>query len=73
MEGICEFSRSKVKVKSTVGQKGADAVEQIKAKTGLENVATIPEGAPVTADFRTDRIRVFVDKDGNIKQAPRIG
>ena len=60
-------------LKSTVGQKGAAVVEQIKAKTGLENVATFPQGAPVTMDFRTDRIRVFVDEDGKVARAPRIG
>jgi hypothetical protein len=39
-----EFSR--VFLKSTVGQKGADVLEQIKAMTGFKNVEMIPQGDP---------------------------
>ena len=33
----------------------------------------VKEGMLVTMDFRNDRVRVWVDKNGIVKQAPRIG
>ena len=33
----------------------------------------IPEGSMVTMDFRTDRVRVFVDGQGKVAQAPHRG
>lgn len=31
------------------------------------------QGAMVTADFREDRVRIFVNEDGKVMKAPRIG
>lgn len=39
---------------------------------GFTNVRTIPDGSPVTLDYRTDRVRVFVDKNGIVTETPVI-
>lgn len=40
---------------------------------GFTNVVIIPDGSMVTMDFRMDRVRVFVDKDGIVVRTPRTG
>jgi hypothetical protein len=40
---------------------------------GLTNVVIVPEGSAVTADYRTDRVRIFVDKKGIVIEIPRTG
>ena len=40
---------------------------------GFTNVVAIPEGSIVTADYRTDRVRVFVDANGIVRSAPTVG
>ena len=37
------------------------------------NVVILPYGSIVTMDFRTDRVRIFVDEENKVKIAPRIG
>jgi len=39
---------------------------------GFRNVVQIKQGSPVTMDFRTDRVRVFVNNQGKVAQAPVI-
>ena len=34
---------------------------------------TVKEGSMVTMDYRTDRVRVFVDSKGIVKQTPTVG
>ncbi|KAL6063209.1 Potato proteinase inhibitor type I family protein [Balamuthia mandrillaris] len=36
-------------------------------------VVSIPQGAMVTADFREDRVRVYVNKAGKCIKTPRVG
>ncbi|CAF3497216.1 unnamed protein product [Rotaria sp. Silwood1] len=55
-----------------IGTNGEDAVKIIKQETGFSSVMTIEEGSPITLDYRTDRVRVFVDKKGIVKSAPNI-
>jgi hypothetical protein len=40
---------------------------------GLTNVVIVPEGSAVTADYRTDRVRIVVDKNGIVIEIPRTG
>lgn len=37
------------------------------------SVSTVKEGMMVTADFRCDRVRVWLDKYGIVKLVPQIG
>lgn len=37
------------------------------------SVSTVKEGMMVTADFRWDRVRVWLDKYGIVKLVPQIG
>jgi hypothetical protein len=39
----------------------------------LEQVGIIPEGMGVTADYRLDRVRIFVDSAGIVNSEPRVG
>jgi hypothetical protein len=36
-------------------------------------VVVIQEGSPVTADYRLDRVRIFVDGKGNVSSVPQLG
>jgi len=56
-----------------VGKEGTYAVEYIKEKSGLTNVFTVSENSPITMDYRTDRVRVFVNEKGIVTQVPRTG
>jgi hypothetical protein len=41
-------------------------------KIGFTNVMMVKVGSPVTMDFRTDRVRVFVNNKGIVTQVPTI-
>ena len=59
---------------SLVGQSGEAAAEAIRAeRPDLGIVATIPENAMVTRDMRFDRVRIFVNGEGNVIKPPRVG
>eukprot|EP00500_Bicosoecida_sp_ms1_P000609 CAMPEP_0203815432 /NCGR_PEP_ID=MMETSP0115-20131106/11117_1 /ASSEMBLY_ACC=CAM_ASM_000227 /TAXON_ID=33651 /ORGANISM="Bicosoecid sp, Strain ms1" /LENGTH=142 /DNA_ID=CAMNT_0050724329 /DNA_START=60 /DNA_END=489 /DNA_ORIENTATION=+ len=52
-----------------VGAEGEDAVKTILSeRPDLKpaNVATLPQDAMVTMDYRVDRVRVFVNTDGTV-------
>lgn len=51
--------------------KRAEAI--IESENQSVNAKIVPEGSFVTADFRCDRVWVWVDKAENVKQVPRIG
>ena len=42
-------------------------------RLGFQNVVAIPEGSPVTMDYRTDRVRVFFDTKGIVRNVPTVG
>ncbi|CAF2120414.1 unnamed protein product [Rotaria magnacalcarata] len=56
-----------------VGKKGEEAVKIIKKETGFDNVVIVKQESPITLDYRTDRVRVFVDANGIVVTAPTIG
>jgi hypothetical protein len=41
-------------------------------KIGFTNVFPVKEGSMITMDYRTDRIRVFVNNKGIVTQVPSI-
>jgi len=56
-----------------VGLKGEDARDQVKQQRPDVEIQILPELGPVTMDFRPDRVRIFVDKDGKVVHAPNCG
>ncbi|GMN53491.1 hypothetical protein TIFTF001_022651 [Ficus carica] len=57
-----------------VGVKSEVAENKIKSENpSVKSVNIVPEGSFVTADFRTDRVRVWVDEHGIITKVPKIG
>ncbi|CAF1322512.1 unnamed protein product [Rotaria sordida] len=56
-----------------IGKNGQEAVNIIKKETGFTNVMIVKEGSPVTLDYRTDRVRVFVNDEGIVTIVPTIG
>lgn len=56
-----------------VGQDGEAAATKLRLALGVASVGVIPDGAMVTMDFRPDRVRVFVDTNGNVARVPRRG
>lgn len=56
-----------------VGKLGEEAKEEIlKERPGLE-IQVIPEDSMMTMDFREDRVRILVDANQKVSQAPRVG
>lgn len=58
-----------------VGKTGEEAKEVILATAGLnlKSVDIIPEDSMYTTDFRTDRVRIFVDGNGRVAKTPIVG
>ncbi|CAL9152599.1 glu S.griseus protease inhibitor-like [Musa acuminata AAA Group] len=56
-----------------VGVKGETAVTTIECENPTVKAVIVEVGSVVTADFRCDRVRVWVDKAGIVAEIPRIG
>jgi Potato inhibitor I family len=56
-----------------VGMTGDDCIAYIEENTQEFTIVLIPFGTMVTEDIQTDRVRVFVDSDGIVFQAPSRG
>lgn len=56
-----------------VGMNGQEAKSQLEASVSDKQIFVVPEDGMVTMDYRTDRIRIFVDKDGNVARPPTLG
>ncbi|KAF5826367.1 subtilisin-chymotrypsin inhibitor WSCI-like protein [Dunaliella salina] len=56
-----------------VGKPYAEAEAAIKRDAPDLTVSKVNSGSIVTMDFREDRVRVFVDKEGKVEKTPRPG
>ncbi|KAJ6376313.1 PROTEIN putative EXPRESSED-RELATED [Salix viminalis] len=56
-----------------VGINGEVAAKIIVRENPKVGAAIVKEGMMVTMDFRCDRVRVWVDKYGIVKDIPQIG
>ncbi|XP_071786995.1 uncharacterized protein [Asterias amurensis] len=56
-----------------VGKMGEEAKEEISKTDTTLQVDLVPDGYMVTCDFRTDRVRIFLDADGKVTRPPRVG
>jgi len=55
------------------GLPGEAATRKILADRPGLHVIVLPVGSVVTADFDIKRVRVFVNKIGNVAQVPKVG
>jgi hypothetical protein len=44
-----------------------------KIQIGFTNVMTVKAGSAITMDYRTDRVRVFVDNKGVVTSVSTVG
>ncbi|ESQ52564.1 hypothetical protein EUTSA_v10017502mg [Eutrema salsugineum] len=56
-----------------VGTNGEYAASVIEKENTSVDAVVILDGIPVTADFRCDRVRVRVDRNGIVVKVPTIG
>ncbi|EES16809.1 subtilisin inhibitor [Sorghum bicolor] len=56
-----------------VGKSSEEAKKKIKEDKPGADVQVVPADAFVTLDYRTGRVRVFVDSDDKVARAPQIG
>ncbi|KAK7356630.1 hypothetical protein VNO80_15905 [Phaseolus coccineus] len=56
-----------------VGVEGKVAEATIEKENPLVNAQIVAEGSSVPFDFRCDRVWVWINKDGIVKQVPQIG
>ncbi len=52
---------------------GEEAKQHILAEDPTINAHVLPEGSPVTRDYRLNRVRIFVDANGIVTTVPRRG
>ena len=52
---------------------GEEATTHIKGVNQQLNVHIVPDGSMVTADYRLDRVRIYVDENGKVVGVPKIG
>ncbi|CAL8989887.1 unnamed protein product, partial [Prunus brigantina] len=55
-----------------LGAQGTDAEATIERENPLVDAVIVPEGSFVTADYRCDRVRVWVNTDGIVTRVPSI-
>ncbi|KAI3473840.1 hypothetical protein Pfo_027997 [Paulownia fortunei] len=55
-----------------VGVPGDVAVTIIERENPLVTAVIVPPGSVITPDIRCDRVRVFVDANGNVDRVPII-
>ncbi|KAI9087435.1 hypothetical protein K1719_030575 [Acacia pycnantha] len=70
MSGGC---RGKDSWPGLVGEGGQRAEATIERENRWVKVIIVVEGSSVTADFRCDRVRVWVNRQGRVTRLPRIG
>lgn len=56
-----------------VGLSGEEAKNIVLQDDSTINVQVLDENAPTTRDFRTNRVRIFVNADGVVVKPPRRG
>ncbi len=56
-----------------VGMTGENCVSYIESNTQGLTIVIVPDGSFVTKDFRTDRVRVWVDENDIVFSAPSKG
>ncbi|KAF5193069.1 Glu S.griseus protease inhibitor [Thalictrum thalictroides] len=73
MADVCPGDSGKGIWPELLGVRGKVAVKVINKENPKLSVSIVEEGMMVTMDFRCDRVRVWVDKHGFVKEVPRIG
>ncbi|PIA45265.1 hypothetical protein AQUCO_01700658v1 [Aquilegia coerulea] len=73
MADVCGGDLGKETWPELLGVPGKVAVKIINKENPKVSVSIVEEGMMVTMDFRCDRVRVWVDKKGFVKEVPRIG
>ncbi len=56
-----------------VGKDAEAAKLEILSENDELQVLIVPDGAMVTMDHREDRVRLYVDQENKVVQAPRLG
>lgn len=56
-----------------VGHPGAEAKAQLEKELPDMTVQLVEFGMMVTMDYREDRIRIYLDEEGNVMKPPRVG
>ncbi|CAI5507733.1 unnamed protein product [Closterium sp. Naga37s-1] len=56
-----------------VGIPGTEAREKILAEDPTLQVGIVRPGMMVTMDYRLNRVRIYVDKDGIVNRPPTLG
>ncbi len=56
-----------------VGMNGEEAKAQLQAALPGKKIMLVPQDSMVTMDYRTDRVRIFVDSEGNVARTPTLG
>ena len=72
-QGVVMSSEGKTSWPELVGISGEDAKARLESEAPDKDIFMVPSDSMVTMDYRKDRIRIFVDKNGNVERPPRLG
>ncbi|KAG4991150.1 hypothetical protein JHK87_024607 [Glycine soja] len=72
VDNIVNFRR-KFSWPELVGVQGTVAEATIERENPSVNAIIVPLGSVVTTDLRSDRVWVWVNKDGIVNRVPKIG
>jgi hypothetical protein len=68
-----EAGETKTSWPELFGMDGEEAKLQLEATVAGKQIFIVPEDSMVTMDYRIDRIRIFVDSNGNVARPPNLG
>lgn len=70
---VMTSSEKKTAWPELVGMAGDEAKTLLESQVTDKQISIVPSDRMVTMDYRVDRIRIFVDKDGKVERAPQLG
>ncbi len=72
-DGVIMATTTKTSWPELVGMDGEAAKAQLESVEPDKQVFLVPQNAMMTMDYRKDRVRIFVDSEGKVVRAPKIG
>ena len=67
------MSAEKTKFPELVGKSGEEAKTELQQLHPDWTIQVMPENSMMTMDYRTDRVRIFVNSENKVVKPPMIG
>eukprot|EP00980_Cylindrotheca_fusiformis_P031300 scaffold26137_cov152-Cylindrotheca_fusiformis.AAC.1 len=67
------MTTSRSEFPEVIGMTGDEAKATLEQEFPSMTIQVLPHGSMATMDFREDRIRIWLDENGSVSKAPRVG